>query len=139
MAGLPGRIAASFRTFRDGTDGGVTVEFVMWVPVFLGVFLTLADVSMMYLRQSSLMSVSQDTARIVSRHGLDPEAAEVYARHEAQIGSYAPEVSVEVDESAATVTVTISAAATEIAPFGVFTYALGDMVTTQVTRSLEPI
>lgn len=139
MAGLRRRILASITALRNDTRGGISVEFVLWVPVFLGVLLTLADVSMIYLRQSSMMNVSQDTARIVSRHALDPDAAVDYARTEAMIGSYAPEVSVEVDEGEATVTVTISARATELAPFGVLTYAIGDRVTTRVTRSLEPI
>lgn len=133
------RVLALFRSFGNDTRGSVTVEFVMWVPIFLGVFLTLADVSMLYLRQSGMMTVSQDTARIVSRHALDPESAADYARGEARIGSYSPDVTVEVDEAAATVTVTISAEATEIAPFGVFSYAMGDKITTKVTRSLEPI
>jgi Flp pilus assembly protein TadG len=139
MSRMRKRSATNPKSFWSRTDGAVTVEFVMWVPVFFGLFLTIADVSILYLHQTNFLSVSQDTARLVSRHALEPAAAEDYAKDEARFGNYSPDVKVTVDERAATVTVTIVASAGKVAPFGVIGYAIGDTMTTSITQSLEPI
>jgi Flp pilus assembly protein TadG len=129
----------AIRSFCRATDGSITVEFVMWVPVFLMIFLAITDASLMFMHQSNFWNVSRDTARIVSRHGLDAEAAEAYARGNAAFGSYSPDVDVVVNEQAATVTVTISGKTAAMAPFGVLGFAVGDRISTRVTQSLEPI
>jgi Flp pilus assembly protein TadG len=139
MAGLRNRLTRSIRSFRNGSDGAVTVEFVLWVPVFTGLLLLTADASVVFMNQSNFWNVTRDTARIVSRHGLEPEAAEAYARNNAAFGAYTPDVKVEVDDQAATVTVTIIGQSEEMAPFGMLSYALGDTISTRVTQSLEPI
>lgn len=132
---ITGRCAA----FGRAADGGVTVEFVLWLPVFLGLILLSADASLLFMRQSMFWEVSRDTARIVSRHGLNAPAAQQYAQNHASLGGYQPHVSVDVDPSAATVTVVITAEARALAPFGILGLTMGDKVSTRVTQTMEPI
>ena len=129
------RVPRALRAFGKRSDGTVTVEFVLWLPVFLSVIMLSTDASMMFLRQSNFWNVSRETARIVSRHGLDSVAAEKFAANNAAFGNYTPKVSVKVDELASTVTVTITGRAEKMAPFGVISFALGDTVSAQVTQN----
>ena len=129
-----GKIGSFLRRER----GGVTVEFVLWVPVFFSLVLLSADASLLFLRQSNFWTVSRDTARIVARHGMETEAAEDWAAEQARIGDYRPEVAVEIDPVRDTVTVTITGAAASMAPFGMMRFALGDRISAAVTQVREP-
>jgi hypothetical protein len=139
MARLLNPSRRMMQKFCGRTDGSVSVEFVMWVPVFMVLLLFAADSSLAFMHQSNFWNVSRDTARIVSRHALAPNAAEAYARNEAGFGDYTPDVNVVVNEQSDTVTVTIVGQSAEMAPFGVLALVLGDTISTKVTQSLEPI
>lgn len=128
-----------FRSFLARERGGVTVEFVLWVPVFFSLVLLSADASLLFLRQSNFWTVSRDTARIVARHGMGREAAEDWAAEHARIGDYRPDVAVRIDPVRDTVTVTISGKAAAMAPFGMMRFALGDRISAAVTQVREPI
>ncbi len=126
-------------SFLRAESGSATVEFTLWVPAFLAILLLGADASASFTRQSNFWNVSQETARIVSRHALDAEEGEAFARDRMRIGDYVPEVDVTVDETTQTVTVLVTANAREMAPFGILAMALGDRVAVSVSRTLEPI
>ena len=123
--------------FSEG--GSATIEFTLLLPAFLGLIVFAADTATSFTRQSNLWNVSQQTARIVSRHGLDAEAAAQYATDLLRQGSYAPEVSVTVDTDTQIVTVVVTAESTELAPFGIISRALSDEVSVTVSQALEPI
>ena len=127
------------RNFLNGAEGGVTVEFALWVPVLLAMLFLSADASMLFSAQSNYWNISRDTARVVSRHAMTAAEAEVYARERAQISTYQPDVRVLIDERANTVTVTITADTHALMPFDVTGLALGRTMSVQVTQSLEPI
>lgn len=139
MAGCFRRVPRALRAFGKRSDGSVTVEFVLWLPVFLSVIMLSTDASVMFMRQSNFWNVSRDTARIVSRHGLDSVAAEKYAALNARFGNYTPDVAVTVDALTSTVTVTITGRSEQMAPFGVIGFAMGNTVSAQVVQTLEPI
>lgn len=132
-------LGRALRSFGKQDSGSITVEFVLWLPVFMGIMLLSADASLMFMRQSNFWSVSRDTARIVSRHGFDTQRAELYAKQLAKVGDYTPEVSVSVDPITSTVTVHISGEAQRLAPFGILAFAVGDRISAEVTQTLEPI
>jgi hypothetical protein len=104
----------------------------------MGLVVFAADTATIFTRQSNMLSVSQQTARIVSRHALDAEAAEVFASGLLRQGGYSPEVTVDIDADTQIVTVVISAASDEIAPFGIISRALGKELTVSVSQALEP-
>ena len=127
------------RRFLHVTDGSAAVEFTMLVPAFLGFILFAADTATSYTRQSNLWSVSQQTARIVSRHGLDAEAGARFAEEHMRIGDYTPDVVVTINEADQLVTVVVTADSAELAPFGILSRALSDNISVTVSQALEPI
>lgn len=133
-AGAFGRRAAAF---RQGAEGGVTIEFVLWVPVFCALLMLFTDTSLAYMNQSNFWNVSRETARMVARHGLDAEAAESFAETHAAFGKSRPEAKVVID--GATVTVTIRAQAEDVTLFGILNFARNQTIDATVTDVLEPI
>ena len=129
------RIRSFFSTCEEGS---VSVEFAIWTPAFLAVILLGADTSLSFSRQSNYWNVAYETARIVSRHGMDSTDAALHAQGEMEIGSYRPEVAVNIDEATQVVTVTVTAEAAEMAPFGILARALGETVSISVSKALEP-
>ncbi|MDH5798215.1 MAG: pilus assembly protein [Paracoccaceae bacterium] len=121
---------------RDG-EGGATVEFVIWIPFFMGLILMITDVSMLFTRQSNFWNVSRDTARIVARHGMDGAAAAEYAQAHAAFGEFLPEISVEITSTE--VTIAISALTAQVAPFGFFSFSDNARISARVTQALEPL
>lgn len=131
---LPGNC----RRFLRAEDGNASVEFTVLLPVFMGLIIFAADTATLFTRQSNMWSVSQQTARIVSRHGLDADAAEAFAADLLRQGSYTPDVTVEVDDDTQVVTVVVVAESAKLAPFGILSRAMDDQVSVSVTQALEP-
>jgi Flp pilus assembly protein TadG len=125
--------------FAKGADGSTTVEFVLWVPVFLAFMLLVADVSIAFMRQASLLDVSREAAQFVARHALDAPAAEHLAANRARIGDNAPAVNVDIDAMAHTVTVTILVEMEDLAPFGILQSLHTGPIAIASVQAIEPI
>ncbi len=136
---IPSILRKPLSSFLRAEAGSATVEFTLWVPVFVGIMLLGADASAAFTRQSNFWSVSYETARIVSRHALDAEAGAAFARNGMRIGSYAPEVAVTIDELTQTVTVLVTADFAKMAPFGILAFGMDNQLSFAVTQTLEPI
>lgn len=79
------RLKKLIRNFSDDS-GATTVEFVLWVPVFMFILMITVDVSLLFLRQSNLWYVARDAARQASLHQFDNFEAEGFnTRNEALI------------------------------------------------------
>lgn len=128
----------SCRRFLADELGNASVEFTILLPAFLGLVVFAADTASIFTRQSNMWSVSQQIARIVSRHGLDAEAAEAFAADLLRQGSYTPDVTVQVDEDTQIVTVVVTAESARLAPFGILSRALDERVSVSVSQALEP-
>ncbi len=50
-------------TFLRDEKGAVTIEFVLWVPIFVGLFVFVTDASIIYLTHSEMWNVARDTTR----------------------------------------------------------------------------
>jgi hypothetical protein len=129
--------AVDLRSFRRDEGGSTTIEFVLWLPLLLTLLLFATDVTLAFMRQSQVWQVSRETARIVSRHGMDELAAEAYAREIGTVGTSVPEVDVSVD--GAEVVVTMSLPSSSLTPFNTLGVLLGDRITTRVTHTMEPL
>ena len=126
-------------SFLRAETGSATVEFTLWVPVFLGILLLGADASVAFTRQANFWRITNETARIVSRHALDAEGGAAFARGKMQVGTYVPEIRVTIDDKTQIVTVSVTADADQVAPLGILSFALGDSVSFSVSQALEPI
>lgn len=71
--GLPERFKKLIRNFSDDS-GATTVEFVLWVPVFMFILMITVDVSLLFLRQSNLWYVARDAARQASIRQITSDA-----------------------------------------------------------------
>lgn len=129
----------SIRRFLTSESGNASVEFTVLLPAFIGLVVFAADTATIFTRQSNMWNVSQQTARIVSRHALDEAAAEAFAADLLRQGGYEPEVSVMVDDDTQIVTVVITAESAQLAPFGILSRALADHLSVSVSQALEPI
>lgn len=127
------------RRFLRSTDGSASVEFALLVPAFLGMVLFAADTATSFTRQSNIWNISQQTARIVARHGLDPEAAALFAQGQLRFSGHTPEVVITVDEQHQQVTVVVTAESMALAPFGFLSRTMADTVSVSVSQALEPI
>lgn len=130
------RVSRCMKKFKKDADGSVTIEFVLWVPLFVFFLLLVVDASVVFMTQSNYWSVSRDTARLVARHALTADAASTYAASNALRSNVTPDVDVEISSS--TVTVTIAAPASRIAPFGMLDFVIGSTVNASITQTLEP-
>lgn len=64
------------RKFSEGvkdTSGSATVESVLWIPIFFGFFVFIADVSFIFYGQSQIYRVVQDANRNLSIGRLETE------------------------------------------------------------------
>ena len=52
--------------FLRREDGTVTVEAVIWLPIFIGIFAMIVDVTMIMSGQAQALRVVQDANRLVS-------------------------------------------------------------------------
>ena len=129
--------AVDLRSFRRDERGSTTIEFVLWVPLLFALLLFATDVTLAFMRQSHAWQVSRETARIVSRHGMDTEAAEAFARESGTMGASIPEVNVSFEGM--DVIVIMSLPTASLTPFNTLGFLLGDRVTTRVTHAMEPL
>lgn len=99
--------------FRKDTNGSVTIEYVMWVPIMAaGIGLSM-DASMLMHKQANLFVLARDSARIVALgRGTDEE---VEASMTARLGSA---YTVDVNTVGSFVTSTVSIKFKDIMMFG---------------------
>lgn len=124
-------------SFLKDSDGTATVEFVILFPLFTTLLLLVVDASMLFLRHTSLMNVSRDTARIVSRHAMTAEEAKAYAEAFASTPSSPATAEIIIGLDQVTVRVTTDSRAT--APFGIIPIAVGDKLVARAISSMEPV
>ena len=134
---FPMRLARGLRIHRKKEDGTVSVEFVLWMPLFMVILALAIDASLLFMSQSNYWSVSRDTARLVARHAMDGPTAKAYA--EMRAGSFFGQPQATVEYGASTVTVTLSAPAQSILLFDGMGFARGMDINARITQALEPI
>jgi Flp pilus assembly protein TadG len=123
--------------FMKADEGSVTIEFVLWLPLFALLLLLAADATLAFMRQSQMWQVSRETARVVSRYGMDEETAEAFAASAAGMGAATPDVDVTLADSF--VTVDMAAPLRAMAPFGILRFVGGEEISVRVTHAMEPI
>ena len=124
--------------FMRNESGSSSIEFVLWIPFIFTFILIAADASMAFMRQSQVWQVSRETARIVSRYGMDETQAEAFATANATIGT-TPPAAVDVSFNNGDVIVTIAISSDVLAPFGIITAVTSNFYVTRGTHAMEPL
>lgn len=100
---MPGRIRftrpAWMRRFAGSESGTATIESVIWMPVFFGFLVLVADVSMIFNGQARMLRIVQDTNRSLSVGRLTSKE-EAMARIRAAVADIDdnPEVSTVIED-----------------------------------------
>jgi Flp pilus assembly protein TadG len=114
--GTARRWSARMRQFWTHSGGTVTIEFVIWLPVFLVLLAITADACKLYVTQSNMLNVARDTARRMAVGKLcTVAAATTYAQQQMLYSSLTYTYTITVTTDSNTVTI-----ATPIAGAGVF-------------------
>jgi hypothetical protein len=66
--------------FLRDERGSQSIEFVLWIPIFVGLLIIVMDASTLYITQTEMENVARDTARHMVK-GLPPNLAETHARN----------------------------------------------------------
>lgn len=65
--------------FWKQEDGNATVEFVLWLPLIMGIVVGAFDLNIVLMTQNNMYNVARDTARRVSIGELTAAQAQKYA------------------------------------------------------------
>ncbi len=136
-----GLLSAFRKALRKRKDerGSVTVEFVLWVPVFMVIIALTVDVSSMFLRQSNMWQVARDTVRQISLRQRRTESSAIdYAVAHATYSGDVPTVIVEINTEQEFARVEIRVPIRTVGVFGVLNIGGSNDLVATVTQRLEP-
>ncbi len=124
-------------TFLRAETGAVTIEFVLWVPIFVGLLVFVTDASIIYLTHSEMWSVARDTTRrMTTGQFTTPAQARDYAAAHLFLGSRT--YVIDPDFSTADMKVKIAIGLGDAAVFGFFfKQILGQSLVVDVTMRKE--
>ncbi len=125
-------------TFLRDEKGDVTIEFVLWVPIFVGLFVFVTDASIIYLTHSEMWSVARDTTRRMTTGEITTRAEAVdYAATRLFLGSRTYVID---PDFGGDMNVTIAIGLDDAAIFGFFFKPiLGRSLVASVTMRREPL
>lgn len=104
----------------DEDGGTTTIEFVLWLPIFIAILSIVIDVAFVFLAQAVMYDVASDTARRYAVGRLSTTAAaKSHAETEAQFNGETPTVTV-TEAGDGTVEVVITHAIADIDITGIF-------------------
>ncbi len=112
-----GPFGARLLQFRSSESGAITVESVLWLPIYLLFFALIADVSMMFHSQAKAMRIVQDANRLASFQ-IYTTAEEVEANVTARVQTFSENATVETMLGTDAVATSVSMPVTDIAIIG---------------------
>lgn len=122
------------RRFKKNDEGNATVEFVLWLPLIVGIVVGAFDLNIILMTQSNMWNVARDTARRISTGELDAAAGQAYALEQLTYMNFEYGVDISVDTD---VVVDIDTFLSNVAVIGSMG-AMGDYaVSASVTMRVE--
>jgi hypothetical protein len=125
--------------FLGDETGAVTIEFILWVPIFVGLLVFVTDASIIYLTHSEMWSVARDTTRrMTTRQFTTPAQARDYAAAHLFLGQRT--YVIDPDFTKADMSVKIAIGLGDAAVFGFFFKPiLGQSLVVDVVMRKEPL
>jgi Flp pilus assembly protein TadG len=125
--------------FLDDEKGAVTIEFVLWVPIFVGLLVFVTDASIVYLTHSEMWSVARDTVRRMTTGEIKTATeARDYAAAHLFLGNRT--YVIDSNPLSADMNITIAVGLDGAAVFGFFFEPiLGQTLVASVTMRKEPL
>ena len=125
------------RFLRD-ERGSATIEFVLWVPVFVIILVAATDATVLYLHHTEMWNVSRDVARRVAVGDMTEADAAAAVQNEMFLYSRAYTVATS-NPTALDVQIQIQTNVGDASVFGFFKPVMGRYLTAKVTMRREPI
>ena len=135
MFGLHKTRRAGFRRFFEAHDGSVTVESVVWIPIYLLFIALIVDVSLMFHGQAKAMRIAYDGNRAAS-FGLLETPGQVETAVLARVRAISPSATVTTAMNSNTVSTTVTLPASDLVALG-FTKFLNIDLTVSSVHLLE--
>jgi Flp pilus assembly protein TadG len=122
--------------FARDERGSATIEFVLWVPVFIFLLIATTDATVLYLNHTEMWNVSRDIARRIAVGDITEAEAVEEAQKELFLynSAYTVSTSVGID-----VVVEITTNVGDASVFGVFKKVLDRDLHARVVMRREPV
>ena len=125
------------RFLRD-EHGSATIEFVLWVPIFVVILVAATDATVLYLHHTEMWNVSRDVARRVAVGDMTEADAATAVENEMFLYSRAYTVATS-NPTDLDVQIMIQTQISDASVFGFFEPVMGRYLTAMVTMRREPI
>ena len=123
------------RGFWSDERGSVTIEFVLWVPLFSLLLMVASDASFMYLTMTRMENAARDAARQVSIGRLATDSVGTYVATGLDDGPYSVSAECSTTDYAC---IRITRTVDSIVTFGVLSSLIGTSVGAETKMRLEP-
>ncbi len=133
----PVALTLMVRRFLDDEGAAITIEFLLWVPVYMAVLTIIVDASLMFTGYAGLWEAAHDTSRQLSMGGMSLSDGELYGEEKALHWVPNPDVTAKIIDGDK-VQVRVAVAASELAPFGFLGLAQTFDIVATTTHFLEP-
>jgi len=124
--------------FLRDEHGSATIEFVLWVPVFVVLLVAATDATILYLHHTEMWNVSRDVARRVAVGDMTEADAAAVVQNEMFLYSRAYTVATS-NPADLDVRIMIQTSVRDASVFGFFEPVLDRYLTAMVTMRREPI
>ena len=124
--------------FLRDEQGSATIEFVLWVPVFVILLVAATDATILYLHHTEMWNVSRDVARRVAVGDLTEADAVAVVENEMFLYSSAYTVATSLPTEL-NVMIQIQTSIADASVFGFCKPVLGRTLTALVVMRREPI
>jgi len=124
------------RRFGKEDSGAVTVEFVLWVPVFILILALTVDATVLFKTQANMWTVARDVGRQMSTGLYNNAQALTYAN--SQLASWGLPGTANVAQTNGNVTVTVSVPVTSVVPFNIVGAFTSGSISATVVQKKEP-
>lgn len=132
------RLSRALQGFLRDDQGSATIEFVLWVPIFVVLLVATTDATILYLHHTEMWNVSRDVARRVAVGDMTEAEAVNVVQSEMFLYSSAYTVATS-QPTDLDVQIVIQTQVADASIFGFFKPVLGDFLTASVTMRREPI
>lgn len=130
------RLIRKAKAFRKDADGSATIEFVIWLPLYVFILAMIADFSMVFMNQAKMWDAARDGARQIAFYRMTAEEAEQHVASTLQ--NTAPNIDVSASDGDEVV-VHVSTPIADASPIGLISHLMSGTLVARVSMSKEPI
>lgn len=121
---------------RADESGSVTIEFVLWVPVFVLILALTVDISILFMTRANLWAVARDTTRYMATGLYSNDDAEDYAA--GIVSRWGEDYTIDASRDGNLVTMEISVAMSDVSPINILSLFSEGNIRVGLSQRIEP-